>query len=72
MTRAKARSRRRRGPRSRLGLRMRDAHTALWLTRLLWRPVAREVFVAHSWIAPRRRRSHLLTASPSRRRTRRR
>jgi hypothetical protein len=51
---------------------MRDAHTALWLTRLLWRPVAREVFVAHSWIAPRRRRSHLLMASPSRRRTRRR
>jgi len=72
MTRAKTRPRRRGGSRSRLGLRVRDAHTALWLTRLLWRPVAREVFVERSWIAPRRRRSHLWVATPSRRRTRRR
>jgi len=70
MTRAKARPRRG-GSRSRLGLRVRDAHTALWLTRRLWRPVAREVFVARSWIGPRRR-SRLRLASPSRRRTRRR
>ena len=72
MTRAKGRPRRRGGSRSRLGLRVRDAHTALWLTRLLWRPVAREVFVARSWAAPRRRRSPLRIAAPSRRRTRRR
>jgi hypothetical protein len=70
MSRAKARQRRG-GSRSRLALRVRDAHTVLWLTRLLWRPVAREVFVARSWIAPRRRRSPLRIAS-SRRRTRRR
>ena len=71
MSRAKARPRRG-GSRSRLGLRMRDAHTALWLTRILWRPVAREVFVVRSWTAPRRRRSPLWIASPARRRTRRR
>jgi hypothetical protein len=68
MSRSPKRSRRRGGSRSVLGLRMRDAQTALWLTRRLWRPLAHEVFVARTWIAPRRRRSELWIAAPTRRR----
>ena len=72
MSRTRRRPRRRGGTRSALGLRVRDAHTALWLTRHLWRPLAHEVFGARSWIAPRRRRSRLRIAAPSRRRSKRR
>jgi hypothetical protein len=68
MSRTPKRSRRRGGPRSVLGVSARDAQAALWLTRRLWRPLAHEVFVARTWIAPRRGRSEFRIAAPVRRR----
>lgn len=70
MSRAKPTSRRRGGAPSRLSLRARDAHTALWLTRRLWRPVALELFAERS--RKPRRRSRLPALSAARLRTRRR